>query len=76
MSLIELMVVLVVVGVVLYLVNSLIPMQPQIKTLLNVLVVVFLAIWLLQQMGVIGSMGRVRVSDERASDTGAMALVP
>jgi len=40
-------IVLIVVGVVLWLVNSLIPMQPQIKTIVNAFVVLVLVLWLL-----------------------------
>lgn len=47
MSLLTLVVVLVVVGVILWLVNAYVPMQAEIKRLLNIAVVVFLVIWIL-----------------------------
>lgn len=47
MSLITLFVVLVFVGLVLYLVNRYIPMQPEIKKILNVAVVIFVLLWLI-----------------------------
>lgn len=56
MSLIALIVVLVVVGVVLYLINTMIPMDPKIKQLINIVVVLFVCIWLLQAVGVFGDM--------------------
>jgi hypothetical protein len=36
-----------IVGVVLYLVNTMLPMDPKIKTILNVVVVIFVLLWLL-----------------------------
>ncbi len=50
---INLIVGLIVVGVCLWLVNSMIPMQPQIKTIINVLVVLVVVLWLLSSFGII-----------------------
>jgi hypothetical protein len=61
MSLISLLVMLLIVGVVLWLVNSFIPMDPKIKTILNVVVVLFLVIWLLQALGPSLGLWHVRV---------------
>jgi len=47
MPLINLVIVLVVVGVVLWVINSYIPMQATIKKILNVVVVIAVIIWLL-----------------------------
>lgn len=47
MGLIELVIVLIVVGVLLWLVNSYIPMDPKIKQILNVVVVIAVVLWLL-----------------------------
>ena len=52
MDLIQLLVVLVVAGVVLYMINNFIPMQPPIKTIINVIVVLALCLWLLQAFGI------------------------
>lgn len=49
---IQVLVVLVVVGLVLYLVNTYIPMAAPIKTVLMVVVVLFLCLWLLQIFGI------------------------
>lgn len=46
MTILSLIIVLVVVGAVLYLVNSVIPMDAKVKTIVNVIVVVLLLIWL------------------------------
>ena len=61
MPLINLVVVLIVVGVLLWLVNTYIPMDSKIKQILNIVVVIVVVIWLLQVFGVIGSLGNVRV---------------
>jgi hypothetical protein len=57
MSLITLIAVLVVVGLVLYLINNFVPLQPPFKTVINVLVVLVLCLWILQAFGILG--GRV-----------------
>ena len=61
MSLITLVIVLVVVGVVLWLINSYIPMQATIKKILNAVVVIVVVLWLLGAFGVIGSLNTVRI---------------
>ncbi len=55
MTIIGLLVVLIIVGVVLWLVNTMIPMDPKIKTIINVVVVLLVCLWLLQVFGLIGS---------------------
>jgi len=47
MSLVTLIVVCVVVGLVMWLVNAYIPMEPRIKQVLNIAVVIFLVLWIL-----------------------------
>ncbi len=61
MSLISLVVVLVVVGVILWLINSYIPMDAKIKKILNVVVVIVVIIWLLQAFGVLGNIRGLRI---------------
>ena len=53
MSLVGLVVLLVVIGVGLYLVNTLLPMDPKIRTLINVLVVLAVCVWLLEAFGLL-----------------------
>jgi hypothetical protein len=60
MGLLQLLVVLVVIGVLLYLVNSLIPMDGRIRTIINVIVLLFVCVWLLNAVGVF-HLGTVRV---------------
>ena len=61
MSLISLVVVLIVVGVLLWLVNTYIPMDGKIKSILNAVVVIAVVIWLLQVFGLLGSLNGIRV---------------
>jgi hypothetical protein len=61
MSLISVVVVLVVVGVVLWLINTYIPMASSIKSILNVVVIIVVAIWLLQAFGVIGPINGINI---------------
>ena len=61
MPLINLVIVLVVVGVILWVINSYIPMQATIKKILNVVVVIAVIIWLLSAFGVIGNISAIRI---------------
>lgn len=63
MPLINLIVVLIVVGVLLWLVNTYIPMDRKIKSILNIVVVIVVVLWLLQAFGVLGSLDSVRVGN-------------
>ena len=56
MPILNILLVLVVAGVVLWLVNTYIPMDRKIKSLLNAVVVIIVVIWLLQAFGVWGSL--------------------
>ena len=61
MSLINLVIVLVVVGVILWLINSYIPMQSTIKKILNAVVVIAVIIWLLSAFGLIDNISNIRI---------------
>lgn len=50
---IQVIVALIVVGVLLWLVNSMIPMDAKIKTILNVVVVIAVVLWLLSFFGLL-----------------------
>jgi predicted membrane protein len=54
MPLINIVIALIVVGVALWLINNFIPMASSIKTILNIVVVVSVAIWVLQAVGLWG----------------------
>jgi hypothetical protein len=58
--LIQLIVVLVVLGLVLYLCEQYIPMSPPIRTVLRVVVVLLLCLWLLSLAGIITSPALLR----------------
>jgi hypothetical protein len=61
MPLIQLVIILVVVGVILWVINSYIPMQSTIKKILNVVVVIAVIFWLLSLFGLIGNLSTIRV---------------
>jgi hypothetical protein len=61
MSLLTIIVTIVVVGVLLWAINTFIPMDGKIRTILNAVVVILLILWLLQAFGILGSLGNVRV---------------
>jgi hypothetical protein len=53
MSLVGLIVGLAIIGVVLYLVNTYLPMAAPIKTIINVIVVIAICLWLLSAFGLL-----------------------
>jgi hypothetical protein len=61
MPLLTVVIVLIVVGVLLWLVNTYIPMDGKIKTILNVVVVIVLIIWLLKAFGLFSSVTNIKV---------------
>ncbi|MGZ9159146.1 MAG: Thivi_2564 family membrane protein [Nitrospira sp.] len=61
MPLISVVIVLIVVGVLLWLVNTYIPMDHKIKSIINVVVVIAVVLWLLNVFGVLGSMENIRI---------------
>lgn len=61
MPLMTIVLVLIVVGVLLWLINTYIPMDRKIKNILNIVVVVVVVIWLLQAFGLIGQLSNVKV---------------
>ncbi len=61
MPLISIILVLIVVGVVLWVINTYIPMDAQIKKILNIAVIIAVIIWLLKAFGVWSAMSRISV---------------
>ena len=61
MPLVQIILVLVVVGVLLWLINRYIPMQGTIKSILNAVVVIVVVLWLLNVFGLFSSLPHVRV---------------
>jgi hypothetical protein len=64
MDLIQLVVILILVGVLLWLVNTYVPMDAQIKQILNLVVVIAVVLWLLTVFGVLPLGHRIRVGPE------------
>jgi hypothetical protein len=61
MPLVTVVITLCVVGVLLWLVNRFIPMQGQIKGILNAVVVIVIVLWLLKVFGLFGYLSQFRV---------------
>jgi len=61
MGLVQLMIVLVIVGVVLWLINSTIPIQHTIKIISNVVVILALVLYVLAALGFVGSVFELRL---------------
>ncbi|MGB6200030.1 MAG: Thivi_2564 family membrane protein [Candidatus Acidiferrales bacterium] len=61
MPLINIVVVLIVVGVLLWLINRFIPMQGTIKSILNGVVVIVVVLWLLNVFGLFSSFRHIRI---------------
>jgi hypothetical protein len=61
MTLVNIVVILVIAGLLMWLINTYIPMAAAIKSLLNILVFVVLLIWVLQSLGIIGEIAGIRI---------------
>ncbi len=61
MTLINIVVILVVIGLVMWLINTYIPMAGSIKSLLNIVVFVVVLIWVLQIFGLIGAIPGLKI---------------
>ncbi len=61
MDLVQVVIVLIVVGVLLWLVNNYLPMDGKIKAILNAVVVIAVVLWLLQAFGLLGSLSNIKV---------------
>jgi hypothetical protein len=63
MPLVSLIISLIVVGVLLWLVNSYIPMDSKIKKILNIVVVIAVVLWMLSLFGVLGPVHNIRIGN-------------
>ncbi|SPE61587.1 conserved hypothetical protein [Verrucomicrobia bacterium] len=72
MSLVTIVISLIVVGVLLWLVNSYIPMDGKIKRILNIVVVVVVVLWLLNVFGVLDHLRNVRASIQTPFQRGSI----
>jgi len=63
MSLITLVVLLIIVGVLLWVVNTQIPMDATIKKIINIVVIIVVCLWLLTVFGILPDLNAIRVGD-------------
>ena len=63
MPLLQIVIVLIVVGVLLWLVNRFIPMQGTIKSILNGVVIIAVVLWLLNVFGLFHSLSKIHVGN-------------
>ena len=61
MPILTIILVIVIVGILLWLLNSYVPMDAKIKNILNITVVVILVIWLLKAVGLLSYLGNVKI---------------
>lgn len=64
MPLIQVLIALIVVGILLWLVNTYIPMQSAIKSILNAVVVIVVVLWLLNVFGLFHSLSNIRIGNQ------------
>jgi hypothetical protein len=61
MPLLTVVVTLIVVGLILWLINTYIPMQATIKRILNIVVIIVVILWLLYAFGIISNSGDIKM---------------
>ncbi len=61
MPLLNVVIILIVIGVLLWLVNHYIPMDKKIKSIVNIVVVIAVVLWLLNVFGVLGSSSTIHM---------------
>ncbi|MGK2905193.1 MAG: Thivi_2564 family membrane protein [Desulfuromonadales bacterium] len=61
MPLVQVVIILIVIGVLLWIINRFIPMAGSIKTILNAVVVIAVVLWLLSVFGILSSLSSITV---------------
>lgn len=61
MPLLNVLLIIIVVGVLLWMVNTYIPMDKKIKNILNIVVVILIVFWLLKVFGLLAGLQNIRV---------------
>jgi len=61
MSLVSLIITLVVVGILLWVINTIIPIDEKVKKIINVVVIVALVLWLLSAFGLLQGINNIRI---------------
>ena len=64
MSILTVLIVLIVVGLLLWLANTYIPMDGKIKKIMNIVVVIIVVVWLLNVFGVFGYLGAAHLGGQ------------
>jgi uncharacterized membrane protein len=75
MPLIQLVVTLIIVGVLLWAMNTYIPMDPKIRQIINIVVVVAVVLWLLRVFGVLDYARGIRVGAAQTGPLGGVCAV-
>lgn len=61
MGIIQLIIILVIIGVILWLINKYVPMDGKIKLILNIVVVIIVVIWLLKVVGLFNGITNIKI---------------
>ncbi len=61
MSLISLLILLIIIGVLLWVVNTQIPMDATIKKIINIVVIIVVCLWLLTVFGILPDLNAIKV---------------
>jgi len=61
MPLLQILLVLIIIGVLLWLINTYIPMDEKIKKIINIVTVIIIVVWLFNVFGLLAYLGKVRV---------------
>lgn len=61
MTLLPIIIALIIVGLILWVINTYIPMDDKIKKILNVVVIIVLVVWLLNVFGLLGYLAAIHV---------------
>lgn len=75
MPLVQLVITLIVVGVLLWAMNTYIPMDPKIRQIINIVVVVVVVLWLLRVFGVLDYARGIRVGAWQTGPLGGVGTV-
>lgn len=68
MPIISLIIVLCVIGVILWLINTYLPMDPMIKRIINIVIIIAVVLWLLSALGLFTGVNSMRI--------GALPMAP
>jgi hypothetical protein len=61
MSILTILLVIIIAGILLWLVNSYIPMDSKIKSILNIVVVIIVVVWLLKAFGIFQNLRDIHI---------------